>query len=202
MSQETDKTIAYYDAHVDEYVRESVGIDMECFYAVFLSSMPACGFLLDVGCGAGRDTKAFLDRGYQVTAIDGSKQIVDATTRLTRQPAIHMRFQQMAFEDKFDGIWACASLLHVPRDEFADVLHRLERALCPQGMCYMSLKEGHGERVNGDRCFTYFTADELRACLAHETNLAVHHIWLSDDPRPGRSERWVNVLANDTHPRN
>ena len=199
MSQVTDKTIAYYDANVDEYVRESVGIDMECFYAAFLLSMPARGSLLDLGCGAGRDTKAFLDRGYQVTAIDGSKRMVDATTRLTGQPAIHMRFQEVEFEDKFDGIWACASLLHLSRDEFANVLRRLERALRPQGVCYMSLKEGHGERVDGDRCFTYFTGDELRACLIRETSLAVHHIWLSDDPRPGRSDRWVNVLANDNH---
>ena len=199
VSQATDKTIAYYDANVDKYVRESVGIDMECFYAAFLSSVPARGCLLDLGCGAGRDTRAFLARGYQVTAIDGSKRMVDATTRLTGQPAIHMRFQEVAFEDKFDGIWACASLLHVSCDGFADVLHRLERALRPQGICYMSFKEGHGERVDGDRCVAYFTGDKLRACLARETNLAIQRIWLSDDPRPGRSERWVNVLANGTH---
>ena len=77
--------------------------------------------------------------------------MVDATTRLTGQPAIHMRFQEVAFEDKFDGIWARALLLHVSCDGFADVLHRLERALRPQGICYMSFKEGHGERVDGDR---------------------------------------------------
>ena len=201
ISRATDNTIAYYDANVDKYVRESVGTDMECFYAAFLSLVPARGSLLDLGCGTGRDTKAFLARGYQVTAIDGSKRMVDATTRLTGQPAIHMRFQEVAFKDKFDGIWACASLLHVSRDEFTNVLHRLERALRPQGVCYMSFKEGHGERVDGGRCFTYFTGDELCACLARETSLAVHHIWLSDDPRPRRSERWVNLIANATHPR-
>jgi SAM-dependent methyltransferase len=195
MSQMTDKTIAYYDANVEKYINESVSADMELLYADFLASVPVRGSLLDLGCGAGRDTKAFLERDYKVTAIDGSQQMVDATTRLTGQPAIHMRFQEIAFENEFDGIWACASLLHVSREEFANVLYRIEIALHPQGICYMSLKEGHGERVDGDRQFTYFTADELRVCLEHETRLDVYRIWSSDDPRPGRSERWVNVLT-------
>ena len=197
MSKTTDKTIAYYDANVNKYIRESVSADMELLYVDFLAAVPACGALLDLGCGAGRDTKAFLGRGYKVTAIDGSQQMVDATTQLTGQPAIKMRFQEIAFENKFDGIWACASLLHVSREEFANVLYRIEIALRPQGICYMSFKEGHGERVDGDRHFTYFTANELRVCLERETRLEIYRIWSSDDPRPGRSERWVNVLTKE-----
>jgi SAM-dependent methyltransferase len=197
MSQHSESsTIRYYDDHADEYVSGTADVDMESLYQPFLELVAEGGSILDAGCGSGRDTKAFLDRGYRVSAIDGSVKMVEATKRLTGQSASQLRFQDLASEDEFDGIWACASLLHVSRAELDDVLARFVTALRPGGICYLSFKEGDGERSEGERQFTDFTEDDLREKLKRHKSLDVVRTWITNDLRPGRSnERWVNALV-------
>jgi SAM-dependent methyltransferase len=196
MSQHSESsTIRYYDDHADEYVSSTADVDMEPLYQPFLELVAEGGTILDAGCGSGRDTKAFLDRGYRVSAIDGSVKMVEATKRLTGQSASQLRFQDVESEDEFDGIWACASLLHVSRAELDDVLARFVTALRPGGICYISFKEGNGERREGERQFTDFTEDDLREKLKRHKPLDVVRTWITNDLRPGRSnERWVNAL--------
>lgn len=189
------ETIRYYDEHADEFVRDSINADMESLYGPFLALLPEAGMILDAGCGSGRDSKAFLDRGYAVTAVDASEKMVEATTRLTGVPALKLQFQQMDFENRFDGIWACASLLHVPRVEMDTVLATLVSALRPSGICYLSFKKGDGDRVQRGRQFTDFTASDLNEVLAYHRKLEVLRIWITDDVRPGRANRWVNALV-------
>lgn len=189
-------TIWFYDDHADEYVSSTVGLEMESLYRPFLELVPEGGLILDAGCGSGRDTKAFLDRGYQVTAIDASANMVAATRQLTGQPARQMRFQELEDQNEFDAIWACASVLHVSLDELDDVLKRLAVALRPGGICYLSFKEGNSERTERDRLFTDFTESSLRAKLEQQPSFVVVSIWITNDLRPGRSEeRWVNALV-------
>ena len=150
MSQHSEtQTIRYYDDNGDEYVRGTVGVEMESVYGPFLELLPKEGRILDAGCGSGRDTKAFVEREFQVTAIDASEQMVAATTRLTGTPACQLLLQEIEYQNEFDGVWACASLLHVPRKEIDDVLERIILALRPEGICYLSFKEGDGERLQG-----------------------------------------------------
>ncbi len=189
-------TIRFYDDHADEYVSGTVGVDMESLYRPFLELVPEGGLILDAGCGSGRDTKAFVDRGYRVTAIDASAKMVEATERLTGQPAKQMRFQGLEDQNEFDAIWACASLLHVSRAELGGVLKRFVAALRPGGVCYLSFKEGDGERTERDRLFTDFTESSLLAQLDQQPSVEVVRIWITNDLRPGRSEeRWVNALV-------
>jgi len=196
MSQHSKaRTLRFYDEHGDEYVRGTIGVSMEPLYGSFLEILPAGGKILDAGCGSGRDTKAFLQHGYEVTAIDGSEKMVEATTALSGIPARQMLLQQIDFQNDFDGVWACASMLHVPRQEIDSVLEKIIRSLRPAGICYMSFKEGDCERWEGDRLFTDFTAQSLEACLAGCTELTIIRIWITDDLRPGRDERWVNALV-------
>ena len=197
MSQHSESaTIRYYDDHADEYVSGTTGVDMESLYQPFLELMPKGGKILDAGCGSGRDAKAFLDLSYRVTAIDASAKMVEATTRLTGQPAQQQRFQDLNSRGEFDGIWACASLLHVPLMELDDVLVRFATALHPGGICYVSFKEGDGERTEGGRQFTDFTENGLRERLRQEVSFDVVRTWITTDLRPGRSdERWVNALV-------
>jgi 2-polyprenyl-3-methyl-5-hydroxy-6-metoxy-1,4-benzoquinol methylase len=189
------ETIRYYDEHADEFVRGTVGVDMESLHGPFLAMLPETGTILDAGCGSGRDSKAFLDRGYSVTAIDASEKMVEATANLTGLVARRLQFQQMEFDNKFDGIWACASLLHVPRAEIGTVLNAFARALRPNGVCYLSFKEGDGERVQDGRLFTDFTESGLKAVLAHCSELEVVRIWTTQDARPDRADQWVNALV-------
>jgi len=196
MSQPSDtSTIRFYEDHADAYISGTVDVAMESLYRPFIQLLPAGGTILDAGCGSGRDARAFLDRGYQVTAIDASAQMVKATTRLTGHPAEQLRFQKMEFQGEFDAVWACASVLHVPLAELDDVLSRFFIALRPGGTFYLSFKEGKGERTERGRHFTDFTANSLRTKLEQQSSVSVLRIWTTNGLRPGRvDERWVNAI--------
>ena len=196
MSQHSESTtIRYYNKHAREYVGSTVNLNMGDLYHPFLDGLPKGGSILDLGCGSGRDTKTFLELGYNVTAVDASSQMVTATTHLTGQPAQQMQFQEIDFHETFDGIWACASLLHVPMKELGDVVVRLLAALRPNGIFYSSFKEGSGERMNGDRLFVDFTEMGLGDLLKEQHCVANVRTWTTTDLRPGRKQRWVNALA-------
>jgi len=109
-----------------------------------------------------------------------------------------MRFQQVEWKNRFDGIWACASLLHVPQAELPDVLHRLARALKSSGILFASFTYGSGERVDNGRHFTDLDEEAL-ACLLDQTgDFQAIETWTSSDLRPGReSERWLNTLLRN-----
>jgi len=111
------------------------------------------------------------------------------------QLAYLIRLQEIKFQNEFEGVWACASLLHVPRGEMDDVLHRLALALRMDAVCYLSFKEGDGERLQGDRLFTDFTETSLEVCLLGHAKIEIVRLWITDDLRPGRDERWVNALV-------
>ena len=194
MNQPSDQTIRYYDEHADEFIRRTVGLSMGSLYQPFLELVPAGGTILDAGCGSGRDTKAFLEFGYEVVAIDASPRMVAAATRLTGRPARRLRFEEVDYENQFDGVWARASLLHLPRGSTDDVFEPNPACASPRGVCYMSFKEGDGDRVDVDhRHYTDFTATSLQAVLV---KVDVIRIWTgSDDVNPDLRQRWVNALV-------
>jgi SAM-dependent methyltransferase len=193
-----EDTIRYYDEHADEYVRNTVAVEMESLYGPFLNLIPDGGKILDAGCGSGRDTKAFLERGYEVVAIDASEAMAKAASNLTGLPASVLQIQDIKFQDEFDGIWACASLLHIPRAELDDVLCRFRRALRSAGVCYASFKEGKGDRVEEGRLFTDFTQERLRDYIRSHTTFEIEHLWVAEDVRQRRNVRWVNVLLRNS----
>ena len=195
MSQHSDSTIRYYDDHADQYVQDTVGVEMQPLYVPFLELISPGGKILDAGCGSGRDSKAFKDRGFVVTAIDASENMANHASRLLEQPVSVVRLQDVAFTSEFDGIWACASLLHVPRHEIDDVLLRLIRALKPHGVCFLSFKEGDGERQDGGRYFNDLQLESLERLLVGHSEIEVVRLWTTCDVRPDQQQvRWVNGM--------
>lgn len=152
--------------------------------------------LLDLGCGSGRDALAFHLAGYRVDAIDPSPAMAELAREHARVPVRVLRAQDLDDAGAYDGIWALASLLHVPWDELPDVFRRLERALIPRGVLYASFKPGEGERtVDDGRHFTDMTEERLRDRLRDAPGLRVIEVWETFDVRPERSrERWMNAL--------
>jgi 2-polyprenyl-3-methyl-5-hydroxy-6-metoxy-1,4-benzoquinol methylase len=148
-------TIGYYDRHAADFAARTASVDMEPIYRRFLPHIRIGGRILDAGCGVGRDTLAFADRGYDVVAIDASTEMVRlACERVGARAAVHlMRFQDVQWCNEFDGIWTCASLLHVPTASFGGIARRLTAALRAGGVWYISFKVGVGERVVGGRLF-------------------------------------------------
>ena len=193
-SEQIQRTIEFYDEHAEEYVSSTLGIDMSHVYHPFLSRMDKGQRILDAGSGSGRDTKAFRDLGYDVLPIDASCEMTKATQRLTGKTACQLRLQEISFEDEFDGIWACASLVHVPLDELPDVLDRLAYATRSGGVLYVSFKEGNGERLADGRLFTNLTVTSLRNLVSEQPSLQLEATWITDDARPGITDRWVNAI--------
>jgi SAM-dependent methyltransferase len=192
----SDPTVAYYDAHAEDFTRDTVGVGMTPLSEPFLALVRPGGRILDAGCGSGRDALAFKQLGYMVTAFDASAELAKRASLLIGQPVEVLRFQEMTYEEGFDGVWGCASLLHVPRSEMDGVLERVIRALNPGGVLFASFKMGDGEEVRDGRFFNSYQERDLNDLFGRHPELEVVHIWRTADQRPDRrTEAWVNVLA-------
>lgn len=190
-----DTTTRYYTENAQAFFADTVAVSMDSLYARFLPHIPPGGYILDAGCGSGRDTLAFLQKGYHVTAFDASSTLATLAERHTGQPVQVLRFQDLAWRREFDGIWACASLLHVPAADLPEALGRLALALRLGGVLYASFKYGRGEREHGGRRFTDIDEAGLRALLAQVPGLTELETWVTEDLRPGRAaEPWLNTL--------
>ncbi len=188
-------TVEYYNRNAEKFFRETISVNMEELYAPFLSLIPVGGSILDAGCGSGRDSLYFLRYGYKVTAFDASEQLVTRSAELTGLPIFLLTFQQLDFDNEFDGIWACASLLHVPRAQIDDVLARLIRPLKPNGTLYASFKYGDEEYEKDGRFFNSYNESSFAALVATQPNLTVVGEWKSEDVRSERNkEFWYNVI--------
>jgi SAM-dependent methyltransferase len=188
---------AYYRKNAQAFFDRTAYENVEKLYAPFLPLLPAGAYILDAGCGSGRDTKAFTERGYRVTAFDATPEMVRLAEQFTGQQIRLLRFQEMDYRSEFDGIWACASLLHVPLAELPEVFGRFIEALKPSGYWSMSFKYGEGEKRRGERQFTDFTEGSLQAFLDGFELLRVVKIFASNDTRRLRDEqeRWVSAIV-------
>jgi SAM-dependent methyltransferase len=190
-----DPTIAHYDAEAEAFFSTTVDVDMSPLHAPFLAKLKAGAAILDAGCGSGRDARAFRERGFAVTAMEPSRALAELAEAHCGLPVVLRRFQEIDWQETFDGIWACASLLHVPLAELPEVFGRLSRALRPGGVIYVSFKYGCGEREHGGRRFTDLDEAGLNDLLARAPALTSVDTWTTGDRRAGREhERWLNAL--------
>lgn len=190
------KTIRYYDENAEYYYAQTVGLDLCHLYAPFMTHIPDGGRILDAGCGSGRDSLYFKRHGYSVTAFDASKAMVRFSSELIGQAVLHLTFDEIAFEKEFDGVWACASLLHVPRSKAAETITRLANALKGGGVLYVSLKRSSGQQVMKGRTYTFYDEASLSVLLRNIGTLELIGPWGSQDTRADRGgEEWINVLA-------
>jgi SAM-dependent methyltransferase len=190
----------YYEDNAQRYIAQTFHVNMSQLYAEFLPFVADGGCILDAGSGSGRDTLEFLHRGYVVEAFDSSPALAAASTHLTGIPTAVLRFQEFASSPRFDGIWACASLLHVPKHELRDAVARLVAALRSGGALYASFKYGSGERVSRDgRLFVDLTEPELRSLLSSFADLIIRKIWITEGEGALRGrDRWLNVIVTKT----
>jgi SAM-dependent methyltransferase len=187
----------FYRKNAQDFFDRTAYLDVETLYAPFLSLLPAGAHILDAGCGSGRDTKAFTERGYTVTAFDATPEMAALAEQFTGQKISVMRFQEMEYMEEFDGIWASASLLHVPLVGLPAVFDRFITALKPNGYWYLSFKYGEGETQRGIRLFTDFTEASFAAFLEDFEQLQLVNTGSSYDTRYPKNDerRWLNVIV-------
>ena len=192
-----DTTIQYYEEHAEEFTTNTINADMASIRSRFLAYLPKGCRILDFGCGTGRDSKAFQELGYDVTAIDGSEALCGIAQSLTGLPVRCLDFRDYTLEEGevYEGIWACASLLHLKKDELLPVMKELSQALIPGGVFYVSFKYGTYEGERNGRHFTDFTPEDFSEFLKNIPVLSVAEYWVTGDVRPGRGdERWLNIV--------
>lgn len=187
-------TLEYYQHHADDFFNSTVNVDMRSLYTPFLERIPKGGRILDAGCGSGRDSKAFLQQGYRVEAFDATGEMAKLANQHTGLPVKQMTFSDVDAVNRYDGIWCCASLLHVSAAELPDAMAKLARALKPGGIWYVSFKHGDGERVKDGRRFTDLNEQRLNTLLAGLAGITLVGHWITEDKRPDRSEMWLNAL--------
>lgn len=188
-------SIDYYDRNGAHFFADSAYADLARTHVRFLVHVRDGGAILEAGCGSGRDALAFSKAGYAVTAFDGSAKMVELAREHCGLPVMHMRFNEVTWHDAFDGIWSCASLLHVARDELPGVMMRLASALKHGGAWFMSFKHGTTDRHANERYFTDMD-ESLVVNAIRGTGLDPADVWISSDARPGREgERWTNAIA-------
>lgn len=190
-----DKTIRYYDEHAEDFIAGTENADMRECRERFLQYLKQGQKILDAGCGSGRDVIAFREAGYEVEAFDASAEICRIASEKTGIEVKQMWFEELEGADQYDGIWACASLLHVKPADLPDVLQRLHRLLKTEGILYVSFKYGSAEREKDGRYFHDLTENTCRELLT-EAGLSIRELFVTQDVRNGRSqEKWVNAIA-------
>ena len=190
-----DETIAYYDQNATVFVESTVNADITKLYRSFEEFLNPGARILDLGCGSGRDSKYFVRHGYDVVAVDPSQAMCEQTRSYACVPVYKLKAEEMQFSDEFDAVWACASLLHISRDNQIPVFRRIMNALKNDGIIYCSWKYGDKNRLMDNRQFTDMNEALLQKLIYDIRELDVLRIWITRDVRKEKSkEKWLNAL--------
>lgn len=187
-------TLEYYNNNAEQYALSTVDCRMDEAIDEFLRYVGASGILLDFGCGSGRDSKVFLSKGYDVVSADGSYEMCQEAERFLNHRVKHMLFSELSDENYFDGIWACASILHLPYEQLKSVLFKMYRALKQNGVVFASFRHGDMEGLRGERYFTDMNEEKLERLL-FDSDFKLIKSWVSKDSRLDRlGDEWFSFL--------
>ncbi len=197
---EHDTTLNYYESHAEEFFDSTRFVDFHETQEHFLEKLPASGKILDFGCGAGRDTKCFMERGFNVDAVDGSEKLCELASEYTGIKVRRMLFQELDAIEVYDGIWACSSILHLSKTELKDVLRKMRNALKKDGIIYTSFKYGQFEGIRNGRYFIDFTEDTFKQFMEEVQGVKLEEFWITGDVRRGRGEeKWLNLILRKSN---
>ncbi|WHO75067.1 class I SAM-dependent methyltransferase [Rhizobium sp. BT03] len=188
-------TSAFYEENAETYANRARSLPKQQLDA-FLAGITPGGAILELGCGGGQDSAYMLSHSFDVTPTDGSAELARQAEALIGRPVKVMRFHELDADSAFDGVWAHASLLHVPRPELPDVFARIRRALKISGLLHATFKAGEAEGHDGfGRYYNYPSREWLSALLTKGgwQNLAIEE---SDGGGyDGKPTRWLTVSA-------
>ncbi len=188
-------SIDFYNKNAESFFSQTVEADMSMLYEKFLDRLPAKkGKILDLGCGSGRDSKFFKDMGFEIVAMDLSEELGEKASEYIGQEVIVKDMRELDFEDEFIGVWACASILHLPIEDIGIVLEKIFKSLKNGGVFYSSFKYGERDYTKDGREFTCFTEERFFKYFPQYRDRVVE-IFQTSDVRAGREdEKWFNIF--------
>lgn len=185
----------YYESNAEHYAAETFSADMSEQYQRFLPLLKKGAKILDVGSGSGRDACYFQKHGYQVTALEPSKNLCKEIRKVFSGEIICSDIQNYRPKERYDGIWACASLIHLQEEEILRFFEKIDLYLNDNGVVYVSGKNGipTGEVEDG-RFFLEFTEQLVEKILTVNKQLKLEQLWYTEDVSGRRGFRWMNVV--------
>lgn len=188
-------SVNFYNKNAKDFFENTLNANMKSTYSEFLKYIPDNGTVLDLGCGSGRDSKAFLNLGYDVTSLDLSSELSKMAEEYIGRKVLLEDMRNINFKEKFDGIWACASLLHLTREDLSNTFTKIHKSLKKNGILYASFKYGEKDFSKKERLFTCFTEKTILENMVFSDKFKVKKIWITGDVREGREEeKWLNIL--------
>lgn len=196
LSAVDSNTLSFYEANAIPYANQTAKVDLTHLYSSFLSRLPLGARILDIGCGSGRDLKAFHEKGYEAIGVDPSPSLVKIAREWSGCKVEVGRAETLRFKAMFDGVWACASLLHLPRRYFPLALSNINKCLKRDSILFLSMQEGSGEGACDDgRYFSYYSRQELGFEL-NNAGFEIIQIWTTADSLCKRNViSWINIVA-------
>lgn len=189
-------SIEYYNQYAAKYYEDTVNQDMSEIIGQFVEYLEEGDTVLDLGCGSGRDSLTFYEMGYDVTALDASEEMCKLAEIHTGLEILQMTYEDMEFEDVFNGIWASASFIHIPKDEMPVLLDKLADALKEDGILYMSFRKGELEGFSGKCFFSDYTKKELDRLIDKNGGFQVLNMWEDSEIFDAHKDvTWIHVLA-------
>lgn len=194
--EEQYNTIEYYNKNAETYFEQTVESNLQVVYDEFLSRIPTKSYILDFGCGSGRDSKFFIANGYKVKAIDGSIEMCKLASKYINQDVECMKFEELDEENIYDGIWACSSIVHVEKEKLPNILNKMIKALKQNGVIFVSFKKGTGYEIKEGKYYNFLVKEEFERILENlNTNVKIigYRENISNSKRPKVSE-WSNII--------
>lgn len=192
-------TLDFYQTNAVDFFSQTIDVDMKNLYQCFFEHLPKGEqIILDVGCGSGRDSVYFVRLGFDVTAIDGSQELIELAQGSDAVVDWHVLnfkdIKKQPWQNKFTGIWACASLLHAPFRDLPKLLNEIVECLQLGGVLYVSFKYGDSDRIKEGRFFCDLNEERWKIIENQLDNVDMLGLWQTKDNRVDRQEIWLNVI--------
>ena len=197
MEEEKYNTLEYYNKNAKIYCDQTLVGNLQENYNKFLEHLQPYAYILDFGCGSGRDSKYFLDNSYKVKAIDGSIEMCKLASKYINQEVTCMKFEELNDINTYDGIWACSSILHIEKENLSDILIKMINSLKINGVIYTSFKIGTGYEIKEGKYYNYLTKDEMIQTLnktGKSVELVDYFETLPSTRRKAENTIWGNFI--------
>ena len=186
----------YYNENAQKFIDNTLNVDMSEFYNKFLEFIPPNGRILDIGCGPGRDLHYFKKQGYTAIGIEPSNELCKFAKSYAKCEVKNISIQDIHPQEKFEGIWASASLLHLKPIELIESLAKIAQLMTEDSPFYCSFKKGdfEGNRPDG-RFFLDLNLEKFTSIIKETNALSIRELWITNDKRPEKAkDQWINAI--------